>query len=108
MRTGNNVLARVYGSGLEMSSSSPRVTRRAGRWARAGFLLGLNASCWAHARLSRSSLMLKGYTAMLNPGPEVNAGLDAGPIQNMCGASSVPGPNFGENLTFLFGITKTQ
>ena len=45
---------------------SPRVTRRAGRRARAGLLPGLNASCWAHAGLSRSSLMLKGYTAGLN------------------------------------------
>ena len=34
-------------------------------------------------------------------GPEMNAGLDAGPIQKMCGACSVPDPDFGENLTSL-------
>ena len=33
--------------------------------------------------------------------PAVNAGLDAGPIQKTCGAGSVPGPDFGENLTSL-------
>ena len=40
-----------------------------------GLLPGLNASCWAHAGLSRGSLMLKGYTAELDgliPGPEMN------------------------------------
>ena len=34
-------------------------------------------------------------------GPEMNTGLDAGPIQKMCGAGSVPGLKFGENLTSL-------
>ena len=28
----------------------------------------------------------------------MNAGLDAGPVQKMCGAGSVPGPDFGEYL----------
>ena len=45
--------------------------------------------------------MLKGYTAGLDVGPEMNAGLDAGAIQKMCGAGSVPGPYFGEILTYL-------
>ena len=31
-------------------------------------------------------------------GPEMNAGLEA---DSMCGAGSVPGPDFGENLTSL-------
>ena len=31
----------------------------------------------------------------------MNAGLDAGSIKKMCGAVSVPGPDFGENLTSL-------
>ena len=31
----------------------------------------------------------------------MHAGLDAGPILKMCGDGSVPGPDFGENLTFL-------
>ena len=35
-------------------------------------------------------------------GPEINAGLDAWPIQKMCGTGSVPGPDFwGEILTSL-------
>ena len=34
-------------------------------------------------------------------GPEMNTGLDAGSIQKMCGAASVPGLEFGENLTSL-------
>ena len=34
-------------------------------------------------------------------GPEVNARLDAGSIQKVCSAGSVPGPNFGENLTLV-------
>ena len=34
-------------------------------------------------------------------GLEMNVGLDAGPIQKMCGADSVPGPDFVENLTSL-------
>ena len=33
--------------------------------------------------------------------PEINAGLDAGPIQKMCGAGYVPGLDLGENLTYL-------
>ena len=37
-------------------------------------------------------------------GPEMNAILDTGPIQKMCGAGSVLGPDFGENLTYLLGI----
>ena len=52
-----------------------------------------------------SGVMLKGYIlpgSML--GPEMNAELDARPIQKMCGAGSVSGPDFGENLTsLLFG-----
>ena len=43
-----------------------------------------------------SGLILKGYTAGLDGGPDMNAGLDAGPIQKMCGAGSVPGSDFGE------------
>ena len=39
-------------------------------------------------------------------GPEMNVGLDAGPIQKMCGAGSVPGPVFGENLTYLMTTYK--
>ena len=35
------------------------------------------------------------------PGPEMNAGLTAGPIQKMCDAGYVPGPDFGQNLTSL-------
>ena len=35
------------------------------------------------------------------PGAEINAGLDAGPIQKMCGAGSVPGSGLGESLTSL-------
>ena len=34
-------------------------------------------------------------------GPEMNAGLDTGLIQKMCSAGSVPGPDFGEDLTSL-------
>ena len=34
-------------------------------------------------------------------GPEMNAGLDAGPIPKICGAGSMPGPDFWENLTSL-------
>ena len=34
-------------------------------------------------------------------GPEMNAGLDAGPIQKKCGAGSVPGPDLGKKLTSL-------
>ena len=40
--------------------------------------------------------MLKGYTAGLGVGPVMNAGLDARPIQKMCGAGSVPRPDSGE------------
>ena len=29
-------------------------------------------------------------------GPEMDAGRDAGPIQKMCGAGSVPGPDSGK------------
>ena len=46
--------------------------------------------------------MLKGYTAGLDAGPKD----DAGPIQNMCGAGSVPGPDFGENSTSLVPTCK--
>ena len=64
----------------EMSSSNPGPPRRAGRRARAGLLPGLNVSSWAHTGnsrsgmspefiLSRSSLMLKGYTPGLDAGP---------------------------------------
>ena len=48
--------------------------------------------------------MLKGCRYVLPGsmlGPEVNAGIDAGPIQKMCGADSMPGPDFGGNLTSL-------
>ena len=34
-------------------------------------------------------------------GPEMNAGLDAGPIQKMCGSSSVPGQDFREKFDIL-------
>ena len=34
-------------------------------------------------------------------GPVMNAGIDAAPIQKMCGDGSVPGPDFWENLTSL-------
>ena len=34
-------------------------------------------------------------------GQEMNAGLDGGPIQKMCGAGSVQGPNFGKNFISL-------
>ena len=36
--------------------------------------------------------------------PEINAGLDADPIQKLYGAGFVPGPDFGENLTSLLPI----
>ena len=39
-------------------------------------------------------------------GPEINARLDTGPIQNMCGAGSVSGPDFWENLTSLIGMSR--
>ena len=55
-----------------------------------------------------SGLMLKRYTAGLDAGSEINAGLDAGPIQKVCGAGSVPGPGFGEDLTFLMCIFEQQ
>ena len=45
--------------------------------------------------------MLKGYTTGLDAGPEMNAGLVAGPIQKMCGGGSVRGTDFGETLTSL-------
>ena len=32
---------------------------------------------------------------------EMNVGLDTGPIEKMCGAGSVPGPDFREILTSL-------
>ena len=37
-------------------------------------------------------------------GLEMNAGRDAGPIEKMCGASLMPGPDLGENLTSLLPI----
>ena len=37
------------------------------------------------------------------PGPEMNAGLDAGPVQPRDVAVVVPGPCFGENLSPLLG-----
>ena len=45
--------------------------------------------------------MLKGYTAGLDAGPEMNAGLDTGLIQKMFGVGSVPGPFLGGDLTSL-------
>ena len=45
--------------------------------------------------------MLKGYTAGLHAGSNMNAGLDAGPNQTWCGAGSVLGLDFGEILTSL-------
>ena len=45
--------------------------------------------------------MLKRYTAGFDASPEMNAGLDAGPIQKMCGAGSVRYPDFGEILASL-------
>ena len=42
-------------------------------------------------------------------GPEMNVGLDAaGPIQKMCGAGSVPGPDLGKILTSLGGRAKAS
>ena len=40
-------------------------------------------------------------------GPKMNAGLDARPVQKISGASSVPGLDFGENLTSLV-VTQEQ
>ena len=82
-----------------MSSLSPRVTRLAGRRARAGLLRVLNirqpgqpGSCGAqHERPNAKRIYLLPGSML---GPEMNAGLDAEPIQKMCGADSVPGPDF--------------
>ena len=41
----------------------------------AGLLHGLNAICWTHAGLRMNSLMLRGYTAGLGAGLNMNAGL---------------------------------
>ena len=38
-------------------------------------------------------------------GPEMNAGLDAGSIQKICGAGYVSGPEFRENLTSLLAMS---
>ena len=48
--------------------------------------------------------MLKGYTYCRAQcwAQRFNAGLDTGLIQKMCGAGSLPGPDFGEHLTSLF------
>ena len=52
--------------------------------------------------------MLKGYTAGLNAGPRDEcSGLDTRPLQKMCGAVSVPGPDFGKNSTSLIPILNT-
>ena len=45
--------------------------------------------------------MLKDILLGAMLGQQINAGLDAGPIQKTYGAGSVPGPDFGENLTSL-------
>ena len=49
---------------------------------------------WPRSPLLRSSM----------PVPEMNAGLDAVPIQKMCSAGSVLYPDLGEILTSLLGI----
>ena len=65
----------------------------------AGPSMRLLGSCWAQHELPTA----KGIYLLPGPmlGPEMNAGLDAGSIRKMFGADSVPGPDFGENLTSL-------
>ena len=54
-----NGLQLGVGSDVKFESGGPALGPKSGP---AGLLVGLNASCWVHAGLIRSSLMLNGYT----------------------------------------------
>ena len=84
---------------VEMSSSSPRAPRRAGCRTFSGPERELLGSCWAQ----KEQPNIKGIYVYCRarcwaPGSEMNSGFYAGHIQKMCGAGSVPGPDFGENF----------
>ena len=81
----------------------PTVTVPVPKSGPAGLFAGCNVrllgSCWAqHERPNAEEIYLLPGSM---PDPEINAELDAGRVQKMCGAGSVLGPDFGENLTSL-------
>ena len=63
--SGENFSRLVGSSGVKFEPGGPALDSKSDP---EGPLPGMNASCWGHARLNSSSLMLNGYTAGLDAG----------------------------------------